>query len=151
MVPTLVIGVGNPSRRDDGAGLCVVRELRARLDGGEGARLVESDGDPAQLLEEWTGVPVAIVVDASSSGAAPGTVIEIDPTRGSNGHGLRRSTHAMGLMEAVQLGLALGRMPARLRIIAIEGEDFSHGEGLTTAVRQAVDALVGRIATELSG
>lgn len=151
MPTTLAIGIGNLSRRDDGAGIVFARELRSRIGGGECVRITESDGDPAKLLEVWTGVALAIVVDASSSGAAPGTVIEIDPTRGSNGHGLRRSTHAMGLMEAVQLGLALGRMPARLRIFAIEGEDFTHGEGLTLAVRQAVDALVARIATELSG
>ncbi len=148
--PTVLIGVGNPSRRDDGAGNRFVRELRALL--GEcknHVRLMESDGDPAALLAAWTGVPLAIVVDASNSGAEPGTVTELDASATSNGHGLRHSTHSMGVMEAVQLGKALGRMPSRLRVFGIEGADFSYGEGLTDKVELAVAGLVGRIAAML--
>jgi hydrogenase maturation protease len=137
----VVIGVGNDSRRDDGAGLLFVRELRNRLGDSNGVQIFESDGDPAKLLERWTGASLSIVVDASSSGAAPGTVTEINAARGSNGHGLRHSTHAMGVMEAVQLGMALGRMPSRLRIFAIEGQDFGFGEGVTEAVRRSVNSL----------
>jgi hydrogenase maturation protease len=144
-VQVVVIGVGNEYRRDDAAGLLLVRSLRLAFGDSNDISLFESDGDPADLLAHWTGVRVAIVVDASSSGAAPGTVMELDASKGANGHGLRHSTHAMGVMEAVQLGTALGRMPSRLRIFAIEGEDFGFGEGVTEAVRRAVDALAVRI------
>jgi hydrogenase maturation protease len=54
----------------------------------------------------------------------------------------------MGVIEAVQLGKALGRMPSRLRIFGIEGEDFSFGEGLTPAVESAVAGLVERVIRE---
>jgi hydrogenase maturation protease len=145
---SVVIGVGNSSRRDDGAGRHFVRTLRERLGDASDVRVVESDGDPAELLELWTGAPVAIVVDASSSRARPGTVTELDGAKGSNGFGLRHSTHAMGVIEAVQLGKALGRMPSRLRIFGIEGEDFSFGEGLTPAVESAVAGLVERVIRE---
>ena len=79
------------SRRDDGAGLVCVRELRASLGDTDDVKLVESDGDPTELLEHWTGARVAIVVDASSSGAAPGTVTELDASteRMATGSGLR--------------------------------------------------------------
>jgi len=145
----VVIGVGNENRRDDGAGLLFVRALRRRLGDSNGVRFYESDGDPARLLEHWTGVRLAIVVDAARSGAEPGTLTEIDAARGANGHGLRHSTHAMGVIEAVQLGTALGRMPSRLRLFAIEGEEFGFGEGVTDGVGAAVTRLVDRVAAEV--
>jgi hydrogenase maturation protease len=147
---TIIIGIGNVSRRDDGAGPSFVRECRSRLRDAPGVKLFESDGDPAELLGLWAGVPLVIVVDAASSGRPPGTVTEVDLTSGSNGVGLRHSTHAMGLTEAVQLGRALGRMPAELRVFAIEGEDFSHGEGLSPLVARAVTELV-QVVEEIVG
>lgn len=145
----VIIGVGNPTRRDDGAGNAVIRDLQVRLEGSTDVRLMESSGDPAELLAAWTGVPVVIVVDASRSGAPPGTVTELDAAKGSSGHGLRRSTHAMGVMEAVQLGKALGRMPSQLRILAIEGADFGYGEGLSRSVEVAVAVLADRLFAEV--
>jgi hydrogenase maturation protease len=59
---------------------------------------------------------------------------------------LRSSSHAFGVANAVGLAAALGRLPARLEIFAIEGEDFSLGEPLSPAVTRAVDALAERLA-----
>ena len=150
----VIIGVGKDSRRDDSAGLRFVRILGERLgDIGDIADidLIESDGDPGEILDSWTGARIAIVVDASSSGASPGTVIELDIWKGSNGFGLRHSTHGTGVMEAVHLGSALGRMPSSLRVFAVEGADFGFGEGLSQAVEKAIDRLVDRVASDLGG
>ncbi len=58
----VVIGVGNPFRRDDGIGPAAAAEIeRQHL---PGVRVVISDGEPAGLLEAWAGVDLAIVVDA---------------------------------------------------------------------------------------
>jgi hypothetical protein len=44
--------------------------------------------------------------------------------------GLRSSTHAFGVSDAVELARALGRLPDRLDVYVIEGENFTAGERL---------------------
>ena len=84
-----------------------------------------------------------MVVDAAASGASPGTVHRFDaraaPLPAAH---LRSSTHAFGVADAVELARALGRLPGRLDVYAIEGGDFSLGAGLTPPVAAAVEALV---------
>src|SRR3972149_5844328 len=67
----LVIGVGNPYRRDDAAGRETVRRLRDRAP--HVIATLEHDGEGTSLMEAWQGADLVIVVDAVSSGAAPGT------------------------------------------------------------------------------
>ena len=55
--------------------------------------------------------------------------------------GMRSSTHAFGVPEAIELARSLGRLPARVTVIAIEGADFSPGDGLSPRVAAAVTAV----------
>ena len=141
---SLVVGVGNAWRGDDAAGPAVADRLRALAPG----IVVETlDGDASALLELWSGHEYVVLVDAASSGARPGTLHELsahDPALPAAA--LRSSTHAFGVAEAVGLAAALGRLPARLEILAIEGADFSLGAPLSPAVSRTVDALAERLA-----
>ena len=65
MTGVRVIGVGNPWRRDDGAGREVIRRLEGRVPAE--VELIETDGGAAELLEAWEGARAAIVVDAAAS------------------------------------------------------------------------------------
>jgi hydrogenase maturation protease len=138
-----VIGVGNEWRGDDGAGIAVARLLEpAPAD----VRVIAREGEPLDLIEEWTGTREAIVVDAAASGAEPGTVHALDATAGPLPVELfGQSTHALSVAEAVELGRALGRLPERLTVLGIEGASFRAGNGLTPAVESAVT----RVAAEL--
>ncbi|MEV0665840.1 hydrogenase maturation protease [Actinomadura luteofluorescens] len=143
---TIVIGVGNDLRRDDGAGPAVVEALRGRVEAG----LAVTDGEPARLVALWADADLAIVVDAvRADPPAPGRVRELDaetaalPTRPV-------TDHALGLGDAVALGRAVGQMPARLRVIAIEGGDFGFGAGLSPSVAAAVGAVADRLAGALA-
>ena len=145
---TLVIGIGNAWRRDDAAGLEVARRLRASALAG--VSIDEREGEPAGLLDSWDGAESAVVVDAVSSGASPGTVHRFDAgaaplPAAPFGH----STHAFGLAEAVELGRALGRLPERLIVYGIEGERFDAGAGLSPTVDRAVDRLCEKLRAEL--
>jgi hydrogenase maturation protease len=145
-----VIGVGNEWRRDDAAGLVVVRRLRdAPL---SGVRLVEHEGEPLDLIEEWSGAGEALVVDAVSSGAEPGTIHRLDAVSTQLPAELfRGSTHAFSVAEAVELARALERLPRRLRVYGVEGRTFTAGSGLTAEVVRAVDTLVGELRDQLEG
>ncbi|HET9119999.1 MAG TPA: hydrogenase maturation protease, partial [Solirubrobacterales bacterium] len=145
-----LIGIGDRLRRDDAAGLEVVRRLR--LAHPPGVRLVEESGEPASLIEIWAGTDETLVVDGIGSGAAPGRLHRFDatdaplPTQIFN-----PSTHAVGLPEAVELARELGRLPGRLIVYGIEGESFKDGEGLSRSVEKTVAKLVLDLYHELSG
>lgn len=137
----IVIGVGNEFRRDDGAGPAVVEALRARAPAG--VTLAVCDGEPTALIELWSGAALAVVVDAVRGEGEPGRVHELGGaiTGGTPG----TSSHALGLGEATRLAEALGRLPAELRVYAIEGADFGFGTGLCPPVSRAVTVVADRI------
>ena len=139
---TLVIGIGNASRSDDGAGPYVARRLalrstEARVD------VRVCTGDPIGLIAAWDSRDRVIVVDAARSGSPPGTVHRYE----ANGPlpswlDSATSTHAVGLAETVALARAIGRLPANLVIVAVEGERFDPGDALSDPVLRACDRLV---------
>ncbi|MFD5449632.1 hydrogenase maturation protease [Streptomyces sp. NPDC003470] len=150
---TVVIGVGNEFRRDDGVGWAVVDRLAEPGPGGPpltGVQLAVSDGDPARLLGLWQGATLGIVVDAAHAHpGCPGRVHRLEVTRGMPAATAAASSHGMGLGEAVELARALERLPERLVVYAVEGEDVSVGRGLSAPVRTAVAVVAERVRQEI--
>ena len=145
-----VVGVGNRFRSDDGAGLEVARRLRETHP--PGIRVLEEQGEPASLIEAWALMTEALVIDAVSSGAPPGTLHRFDATAEPLSAELfKSSTHALGVAEAVELARELERLPHRLSVYGIEGANFNPGEGLTPPVEATVEALVNELHAELGG
>jgi hydrogenase maturation protease len=145
----LVIGLGNPYRHDDGAGLAVAARVRAAAL--SGVVVSELEGEPVSLIDAWDAATLVYLADAVSSGGEPGTVYRFDAATGLPAAPLRhRGTHAFSLADAVELGRALGRLPSRLVVYGIEGADFGTGTGLTPRVEEGVRAVVTRLVSELS-
>jgi hydrogenase maturation protease len=132
-----VIGIGNEWRSDDGAGLEVARRLGGR-------RL---QGEPIGLVEALDGADEVTIVDAVSSGAPPGTVHAFEVVAEPLPVALfgSSSTHALGLAEAIEIARSLGRLPARVRVLGIEGARFDYGRGLSPDVEKAVEACTRSI------
>jgi hydrogenase maturation protease len=147
MSRTLVIGVGNPLRGDDAAGLHVARRLAAR--GVEGVH--EASGETASLMGLWQGAACVLLADAARSGADPGTVTRLDASsQALPAAFLHCSTHAFGVAEAVELARSLGSLPPRILIFGIEGVSFEHGAPLSPAVETGVRKAVEMIETEMN-
>jgi hydrogenase maturation protease len=127
----MVIGIGNDWRSDDGAGLEVARRLGA----------LALPGEPIGLVEALDGGHDVTIVDAVFSGAAPGTVHEFEAGLEPLPVALfgSSSTHALGLAEAIEIARSLGRLPARVRVLGIEGVRFEYGRGLSPEVETAVE------------
>jgi hydrogenase maturation protease len=141
---TLVIGIGNAWRGDDGAGLAVARRVRERAAAGVDVREIE--GDASAILDAWAGAERVVVVDAAASGAPPGTVRRFDArAEPLPAQLLRSSTHAFGVPDAIELARALGRLPGTLEVYAIEGESFVAGDRLSPAVERAVRELAAAL------
>ena len=137
----VVIGIGNPYRRDDGVALEVLRGVEAlRL---PGVRCLESDGESTALCDAWTGAQLAVVIDAMRSGAAAGTLHV--GTMGADAlavHTPSGGSHALSLADALALGEVLERLPARLLVVGVEVGEVGDGPGLSEAVAAAVAAAV---------
>lgn len=141
---TRIIGCGNADRSDDGAGILVARRLRQL-----GLDALEHVGDGLALLELWTGADEVLVVDATLSGAAPGTVSVWDPlSRPMSPVIYGCSTHVFGPAEAIKLARVLGRLPCKIRIYGIEAERFTPGVPPGPEVLAAVDRVVREIAAQ---
>ena len=147
MTGTVIIGVGNIFRCDDGVGIHVVRRVRDTLGPeGESIGLFECDGDPSVLLESWHGAGLAVVVDASEPSGKPGRIHWTHSTEGllKEAH-LRTSSHTLGIVDALGLATAIGITPREIQIVAVEGREFGFGEQMTPEV----EAAAGQVAEEL--
>jgi hydrogenase maturation protease len=143
-----VVGVGNPWRGDDAAGLVAARTLRKLLP--DGVEVLEREGEPASLIDAWEGADAVWVVDAVRSGAAPGTVHRLDATeRPLPAELFGASTHHLGLADGVELARVLGRLPRRLVVFGIEGASFAAGEAPTPAVSAAAGRAARAIRDEV--
>jgi len=145
---TLVIGVGNTYRHDDAAGLMVARRLKEQAL--SSCEVREQAGEGTILMNLWKGAERVFVVDAVQSGTVPGTIHHFNASL----HPLpapifRDSTHAFGLIEAVELSRALRQLPSNLVIYGIEGKNFEAGIGLSPAVLDAVSDLAKRLPQEI--
>ena len=173
IAPSVVIGLGNPFRRDDGIGPAVAAEIgRRQL---PGVRVVISDGEPSGLIEAWSGAELAVIVDAVHPGPgvagtghagtgqagtghqvpSPGRIhrvtaarLEHAPPDEGGGAG---SSHGLGLPDALRLARALGRAPGRAVILAVEAADVQPGPGLSAALAAALADVVQAVTAELRG
>ena len=146
--PILVIGIGNEYRRDDSIGLHVIRALEERKL--PDTVLVESSGDGAELIEMFSSVRMAILIDAVSSGRNPGAIYQFDAHTQSIPAQLSfQSTHVFGVGEAIELARVLEQLPPVLIVYAIEGENFSMGVGLSSRAREAVQKVVEQVSFEV--
>ncbi|MET0765944.1 MAG: hydrogenase maturation protease [Blastococcus sp.] len=144
----VVIGVGNEFRQDDGVGPSAVALLRSRVV--PGLRLIDSDGQPTQLLDAWANAELAIVVDAArSEPPAPGRIhrLLLRPASSSTVAGV--STHGLGLADTVALAEVLGRAPRRLVVFGVEAARTGYGRDLTPDVRAALPRVVDAVLAEL--
>ena len=141
---TVVIGVGNLFRHDDGVGPTVVALLRART---TGAEFLTCDGEPTTLIEAWSDAGRAVVIDAARSPeGAPGHVFRFVTDHPAATRAGIAASHAADLGDTVALARALDRMPASLFVYTVQVDDVSFGTGLSAPVAAAAQRLADEIA-----
>lgn len=144
----IVVGVGNPFRGDDAAGLEAARRVRQLC---PELSVVEWSADLLRLFDTLPQEDSVILVDALSSGAAPGTIRRWEAGRESLPEsGPRTSTHGFGIAAAIELARLLGRLPPRVVLYGIEGKCFDEGAPLSGPVAAGLGELASRIVAEAS-
>jgi hydrogenase maturation protease len=146
---TLVIGLGNPLRGDDGVGVRVAQILAEQtlppgvevVDGGtQGLGLVN-------LMEGWQRV---ILVDAAEVGKGPGQFVRflLDEAQllGDDQH---VSVHAAGLRDALLLAQALKMLPGEIIIFGVQPANLKWDSALSPQVEATLPDLTEAVLTEL--
>jgi hydrogenase maturation protease len=144
---TVVIGLGNRFRGDDGVGVVAAAELnRLAL---PGVRVVTDIAEPMSLLEAWSGAGLAVLIDAAVATApTPGHVRRCGLSDVATCDGL--SSHSIDVGRTHELGKALGRVPGELVLFAVEIADAGHGTELTPPVARAVPEVVRMVVDEIT-
>ena len=149
----LVVGCGNLLRGDDGVGPVLVRHL---WDRGvpDGAKLVDGGTAGMDVAFQMNGARRVVIVDASVTGAVPGTVYrvpgeelnDLPPLSGLHTHSFRWD-HAIPFAR-----WALGdACPTDITVFLIEAEQMEMGADLSTSVESAMEQVIGLIERDFLG
>ncbi|MGA9533785.1 MAG: hydrogenase maturation protease [Anaerolineales bacterium] len=153
--PTVIIGLGNPLRADDGVGHAVSRLVRQRLSGRTDVEVMESFTGGLRLMERLIDRQRAYIVDAARFGEQAGKWRWLDLRQLPTLH--TSSTHDADLATALAVGRRAGAFlpdDDQIHVLAIQIADVDgFSEELTTSVRSAVpgaaDALLERLNLDL--
>ncbi len=138
-----VIGIGQSMRGDDAAGLEAVRAWRTAFPAtaaNPDLTIENAEMPGLGLLDLLEGNQAAIIVDAVQSGSGPGTIHEATPDTLEAFAADSKSAHGWGAAETLRLGRKLDPSLEQIEVlvIGIEAEQFSIGNGLSPAVREAL-------------
>lgn len=140
----LILGFGNSTRGDDGAGWEVIRRLDALDLPGLETRVSQQLG--LELLEEWGGYEKVLFVDAAPGGAEARLerVVESEATPSASTHHLKPETllHLSRQLYGRCPGLYLCRIPA---------EQFGFGDGFSPSTGRHIEQAVVLIREWLEG
>lgn len=142
-----IIGLGNEFRGDDAVGLLAARLIRERV--GSHTHVIETETAGVELLDLMKGAPTVLLIDAVRSGNIPGTIHRFDASAGPIAPELfPRSTHAIGVGEALELARTLGVLPHRVIVYGIEAGDTDIGHPLSPEVGHALQEVVQLVLRE---
>jgi hydrogenase maturation protease len=145
----VVIGCGNPNRRDDGAGVEVVRLLEARGAGrdSQNVRLLDTGTDGMAAMFAARGCRTLIIVDASRSGSEPGAIFEVPGSDLELRYEPSLNLHDFRWDHALFAGKKIFRedFPSDVVVLLIEVRSLELGIGLSPAISAAVAKVADRV------
>ena len=145
-----IVACGNPNRRDDGAGLEVLRLLRSDETLAipqDTARLLDAGTDGMAVMFAARGCKMLIIVDASRSGSESGSVFEVPGSELEQPPRSSFSLHDFRWDHALFAGRQMFRddFPSEVKVFLIEAETIDLGIGLSGKVSEAARKVAARI------
>ncbi|MFP3974593.1 MAG: hydrogenase maturation protease [Dehalococcoidia bacterium] len=148
---TLILGLGNSIRCDDGVGNRVAQALEEEFHGSS-VKVMEANADGLALLDLLPGYDRAIIIDAiETPQGTPGQIYRLDKQELIS-YDYAPTTHNIGIGTALQLGTKLGiPLPEEVIIFAVEvGDIISFSQELTPQVEEAVPRVIELILQEVA-
>ena len=130
-----VIGIGNTTMGDDGAGVKVLDllpDIVNKIDLATGGMT---------LLHKLEGLDTAIIVDAVDFGGMPGEIQIFIPEQVESIKTLGYSLHDIDILKVLDLAKKIGQLPKNVFIAAIQPERLSYSEELSPKVAKAMPRM----------
>ncbi len=146
--PLGVIGCGNLNRRDDGVGVQVIEALQAQLPLPlSEVHLVEAGTSGIDLMFLAQGCEELWVIDACTSGAPAGTLLELTEEELPTHSDVAFNSHDFRWDHALMTGRRLypERFPQHVTVFLVEAESVDYGRELSAPVAAAVQKLVDEL------
>ncbi|MBA4189870.1 MAG: peptidase M52 [Planctomycetaceae bacterium] len=110
---------------------------------------VTISADPLCITESPTGCDLLLVIDACRGAGSPGSIHRFEWPDPKFTAIPDVSSHGISLSMALELAATLGRLPPSVVVLAIEGEAYEPGMGLSPSVEAKIPALVECVLTEV--
>ncbi len=145
---TLIIGLGNPLRGDDGVGVRAVQML-AEQTLPASVEVIDGGTRGLDIINLMTGRRRVILIDAADVGRPPGQFARftVDEARflGSDQH---FSVHTAGLRDALLLAQALDMLPSEVIIFGVQPVHLEWDNALSAKVEATLPNLVEAVLAE---
>ena len=145
---TILIGLGNEYRQDDGVGIYIVRQIVKSYS--ENITALEYSDEGVDLIEKWKGYKRAYIFDAVCSGSPPGTIYRFTT---KDNHlpesAFYCSTHALSIVEVIRLAQTIEQIPREVIIFGVEAGSLEHGTGLSQEVIKGAKEIINCVIKEL--
>lgn len=147
-----VVCCGNILASDDGIGPVIAKELQS-LSLPENVEVIDAGTPGLTLLDMILGARKVIIVDATITGAKPGTIHQLNLDQLETAKKKREiSLHDLSLVQTLSMAHEVfpEKMPEELVVIGIEAESIAKPKiGLTQSVEKAVPEAVEAILHEI--
>jgi hydrogenase maturation protease len=144
-VRLIVIGCGNPTRSDDGAGIAVIQALmRGPHAQTQGVQLIDAGTQGMDVMFRARGAEQVVIVDASKSGSEAGAIFRLPGSEAMTPteHGF--TLHGLRWDHALYAGTKIfgADFVERTEVFLIEAGDLGYGLALSPSVQGSAARVV---------
>ena len=148
-VESVVLGLGNLLRRDEGLGIRAMERLRACSTLPDAVQLVDGGTLGLELLSYLEGAERVLILDAALTDGLPGTLLRVAGEQVPAFFGMRTSPHEIAVADLLAVTKLRGTQPHELVVWGMQPAALELGWELSEPVAARLDALVDAAAAEL--
>ena len=147
---SLILGMGNVLRGDDGVGVWVARML-AQLPLPQGVEVVDGGIDTGRMGLVVAGRLLTVVVDSAQGDGPPGSVRryrldQVQPWAASG-----QGPHGQHLLHVFEENRVAGLDTGAVVLVTVQGRDLSWQLGLSPPLVEALAEVMRRVLVEVDG
>jgi hydrogenase maturation protease len=139
---TLILGLGNVLRSDEGVGVHAVEQLRTDPSVPSGTVLVDGGTQGLNLIATIAGADRLLVIDALDANQPPGTIVQLDGAELGRFRG-SMSVHQLAFADLLVALSLLEERPAEIAVLGVQPLSTDWGTELSQPVGDALNAVLG--------
>jgi hydrogenase maturation protease len=145
MPRVLIVAYGNPLRSDDGVAWRAAHALEGKFSASE-VEILRLHQLAPELAEQASRSQYILFIDAASVPSSVPGEIRVEEIRSENDRNHEtRFTHVLSPQAVLALAASLYHAKPRALLVTVTGENFDHGDDLSSPVSAALPVLADRI------